>query len=130
MVLKQLQFLSNRERQIVDIVYRETEVTARRVEEALPDAPGYSAVRSMLRRLVEKGVVSVDTSTRQHKYKLQVSRQKTQAGELRRLVRSFFGGSHKAAILNLLQSGESELSDAELAEIQQLIEQHRGQNED
>lgn len=129
MVLQELEFLSNRERQIVDIVYRQTEATAREVMERLPQPPGYSAVRSMLSRLVDKGVLTVDTSAKNHRYTLNVSRKKTRSGELGRLVSSFFGGSKKAAIVNLLSSDHGDLSREELDEIQKLIEAHRAKQD-
>ena len=46
--------LSRRERQIMDIVYRQGSVTVAMVRAELPRAPSYSAVRAMLRVLEEK----------------------------------------------------------------------------
>ena len=43
--------LSRRERQIMDILYQRGKAAAAEVREAMPDAPGYSAVRAMLRVL-------------------------------------------------------------------------------
>ena len=47
--------LSRRERQIMDILYRLGSATAAELKENLPDAPSYSAVRSLLRILEDKG---------------------------------------------------------------------------
>ncbi len=47
--------LSRRERQIMDAIYRRGQATSAEVLEDLPDPPGYSAVRAMLRVLEEKG---------------------------------------------------------------------------
>ena len=47
--------LSRRERQIMDILYREGRASASEVQELLPDPPGYSAVRAMLRVLETNG---------------------------------------------------------------------------
>ena len=49
--------LSRRERQIMDVVYARGEATAAEIQEALPDAPGYSAVRALLRILEDKGAL-------------------------------------------------------------------------
>src|SRR5258708_8097334 len=49
--------LSRRERQIMDVLYRRGRATAAEVREEMPDPPGYSAVRAMLRVLEEKGHV-------------------------------------------------------------------------
>ena len=52
--------LSRRERQILDIIYRDGRATAAEVQERLPDPPSYSAVRALLRDRVtitsERGV--------------------------------------------------------------------------
>src|ERR1039458_4210830 len=49
--------LSRRERQIMDILYQRGKASASEVREAMEAAPGYSAVRAMLRVLEEKGHV-------------------------------------------------------------------------
>ena len=43
--------VSRRERQVLEIVMRRGTATAREIEEDMPDAPTYSAVRSILRLL-------------------------------------------------------------------------------
>ena len=50
--------LSRRERQVMDVLYQRNRATAQEVLEALPDRPQYSAVRSLLAVLEEKGVPS------------------------------------------------------------------------
>ena len=52
-----LRELSRRERQIMDFLYRHGRATAAEVQAGIPDAPGYSAVRAMLRILEDKGHV-------------------------------------------------------------------------
>ncbi len=46
--------LSRRERQILDILYRLGEATAKDVQQELPDPPSYSAVRALLATLENK----------------------------------------------------------------------------
>ena len=46
--------LSRRERQIMEIVYRLGEATAAQIHEQIEDPPSYSAIRALLRILVEK----------------------------------------------------------------------------
>ena len=53
-----LQTLAPRERQIVDVLYRQGEATVAEVREALPDALTASAVRAMLTRLEAKRLVA------------------------------------------------------------------------
>ena len=47
--------LSRREYQIMDILHARGQATAAEVLAALPNPPGYSAVRALLRILEEKG---------------------------------------------------------------------------
>ena len=47
--------LSRRERQIMDLLFQRGRATAAEVQEGLPEAPSYSAVRALLRILEEKG---------------------------------------------------------------------------
>ena len=49
--------LSRRERQILDVLYKAGRATAAEVQEAMPAAPSYSAVRTLLRILEDKGHV-------------------------------------------------------------------------
>ena len=50
-----LNSLSRRERQVMDVVYELGEVTGKEVQQNLPDPPSYSAVRAVLTRLVDSG---------------------------------------------------------------------------
>jgi len=50
--------LTRRERQVMDILFRRGEGTVSEVMTELPDPPTYSAVRSILRILTEKGLIT------------------------------------------------------------------------
>ena len=49
--------LSRRERQVMDILHRRAEATVAEIMADLPDPPTYSAVRSVLRILGEKELI-------------------------------------------------------------------------
>jgi BlaI family penicillinase repressor len=115
--------LSNRERQIVDILLRREVATAREIREEMPEAPGYSAMRSMLARLVEKEILSAELQNGRLLYRGRFSRKRAQHVEVRRLVDKIFGGSAKAAILGLLGDSGDQLSEADRAEIARLLRQ-------
>ena len=51
------QSLSKRERQIMDVIFRAGDASAADVHEQMPDPPSYTAVRTMLRLLEDKGIV-------------------------------------------------------------------------
>ena len=115
--------LSNRERQIVDILLRREVATARDIWEEMPDAPGYSAMRSMLSRLVDKEVLSAELQHGRLLYRGRFSRKRAQHQEVRRLIEKIFGGSAKAAILGLLGDSADQLSEADRVEIARLLRQ-------
>ncbi len=117
--------LSRRERQIMDAIYARGKATAAEVLEALPDPPSYSAVRAMLVKLEAKGHVRHIQEGPRYVYLPTVPREQARATALERLVRTFFEGSVSKTVAALLDRGATELSDAELAELSELIERAR-----
>jgi BlaI family transcriptional regulator, penicillinase repressor len=115
--------LSRRERQIMDVLYRDGRASVARVREALPDPPGYSAVRALLRILEEKGVVRHETEGLQYIYLPNVPRDHAKQSALTHLVSTFFGGSAEAVLAALLK--KEKLSRSELDRLAQLIDQAR-----
>ena len=113
--------LSRRERQIMDVIYRHGKVTAAEVLAELPDPPGYSAVRAMLRLLEEKGHIRHEQDGPRYVYLPTVNRDKARRSAMRHLVRTFFDGSTEDAVAALLQSDGS-MSEAELERLSRLIE--------
>jgi len=115
--------LSRRERQVMDVLYREERASAGRIRELMPDPPSYSAVRALLRVLEEKGCVRHQEQGLHYVYSACVPRDEVKLSALRHLVQTFFGGSTEAAVATLL-SGD-ELSRSELGRLAQLIERAR-----
>jgi predicted transcriptional regulator len=115
--------LSRRERQIMDVLYREGRASAARVREQLPDAPSYSAVRALLRILEEKGVVRHESEGLQYIYLPNVPREHAKQSALSHLMSTFFGGSTEAVLAALLK--KEKLSRFELDRLAHLIEQAR-----
>jgi predicted transcriptional regulator len=117
--------LSRRERQIMDVIYRRGQATAAEVLEDLPDPPGYSAVRAMLRVLEEKGHLRHDQQGPRYVFLPTVPRDKARRSALKQLVQTFFEGSTEQTVAALLDLSASKLSDAELDRLSQLINQAR-----
>jgi len=115
--------LSRRERQIMDILHAREAVTAAEIREAMPDAPGYSAVRALLRILEEKGHVKHRQDGPRYVYFSKVSRENASRSALKRLVTTFFQGSVTEAVAALLDSQDAKLSDAELVKLREMIKQ-------
>ena len=114
--------LSRRERQIMDIIHARGQATAAEVLEALPDPPGYSAVRALLRILEEKGHVRHERKGARYVYAPRTSPEAARRSALQRVVSTFFQGSVAQAMAALLEDKDTELSDAELNTLQQIID--------
>jgi BlaI family penicillinase repressor len=119
------QHLSRRERQIMDVLHAKESATAAEVRATLPDPPGYSAVRALLRILEEKGHVRHREEGTRYIYLPRASRETASRSALKRVVSTFFQGSVTQAMTALLEKADTELSDAELDQLQELINQAR-----
>jgi BlaI family penicillinase repressor len=115
--------LSRRERQIMDILHARGAVTAAEIREAMPDAPGYSAVRALLRILEDKGHVKHREDGPRYVYLPRVSRENASRSAMKRLVTTFFRGSVTDAVAALLDSRDTKLSDTELDKLREMIAQ-------
>ena len=115
--------LSRRERQIMDAVYRRGRATAAEVLEDLPEPPTYSAVRTMLGRLHEKGHLAVEQDGPRYVYLPTIPRDRAQTSAMDQLLRTFFGGSPGKAMAALLDRHSTRLSDDELETLSEMIEQ-------
>ncbi len=121
------QNLSRRERQIMDVIYRLGQATTAEVLERLPEAPGYSAVRALLRILEEKGHLEHEQEGPRYVYLPTVPREVAKDSALSHLLRTFFDGSAEAAVAALLDLDSQQLTKEELDRLSQLIDQARQQ---
>ncbi len=119
--IDQLQ-LSRRERQIMDILIEQGECSANAVMQALPDAPGYSAVRALIARLLDKKLVQFRTEGTKHIYSAKLEEGKVQESAVKRLLKIFFRGSKVNAVNALLNMDGEDLSSREIAELERTIE--------
>ena len=117
--------LSRRERQIMDALHQRGHATAAEVQAALPDAPGYSAIRALLRILEDKGHVKHRREGARYVYLPRASRETARRSALKRVVATFFQGSVAQAMAALLETADTRLPDSELRALQQVIEQAR-----
>jgi BlaI family transcriptional regulator, penicillinase repressor len=115
------QHLSRRERQIMDIIYARGEAAAAEVHEALPDAPSYSAVRTHLRILEEKGHLKHREDGPRYIFMPTEPRAKASRSALKRVVQTFFDGSLSSAVAALVDGEGGKLSAEELKRIEDII---------
>ena len=117
--------LSRRERQVLDIVLRLNQATARDIERELPNAPTYSAVRSILRILVGKGLLRKKHQQDRDWFYPTVHPAVAKLEIIRGFVRNFFEGSAGQAASALLGQKNVKLSKDEAGKLIKLIEEAR-----
>jgi predicted transcriptional regulator len=116
------QHLSRRERQIMDVIYQRGQATAAEVQETIPDPPGYSAVRAMLRLLEEKGYLRHEQDGPRYVFKPTLAREKARKSALKQMLETFFDGSTEQAVAALLNLSKAKLSQDELDRLSHMIE--------
>jgi len=109
--------MSRREREVMDVLYRRGEATAAEVMEELQGEPTYSAVRSILRILEEKGHIRHRDDGPRYVYAPAVSRERARNAALDHLVDTFFEGSAEDALVALLRRSDLELTDAQVRKL-------------
>lgn len=117
--------LSRRERQILDVLYRTGRATAAEVQQAMPQAPSYSAVRTLLRILEDKGHVRHEQDGARYVYMPTVAREQAKRSALRHLLHTFFEGSTSQAIAALLDEDARRLSPEDWQRLEAAIERAR-----
>jgi predicted transcriptional regulator len=109
----------------MDAVYAAGRATAAQVRAALPDAPGYSAVRALLAILERKGHLTHTVEAGRYVFAPTRSRTSAAKSALRRVLTTFFDNSAAKAVAALLDAADADLSPQELAELQALIDHAR-----
>lgn len=117
--------LSRRERQIMDIIHARGKATAAEVMEVMPDAPGYSAVRALLRLMEEKGYLQHETDGTKYVFMPTIAREKARKSALKQMLQTFFDNSTEQAVAALLDLSKTKLKQEELDRLSSLIEQAR-----
>ena len=116
--------LPPRERQIVDLLYQRGDLAVAEICDALPDQPSGSAVRTMLKRLEDKGFVRRAESDKGYVYSPAVADSVARKTALKEVVRVFFNGSPAGAATALLGMSER-LDTSELDAIEAMIARAR-----
>ncbi|HEY7449420.1 MAG TPA: BlaI/MecI/CopY family transcriptional regulator [Vicinamibacterales bacterium] len=114
--------LSRRERQIMDILYRDGKATAAEVRSSLPEPPSYSAVRAMLRILEDKGHIRHEEDGPRYVYMPIVTRDKAKRSALRHVLNTFFDGSASQVLAALFEISPRDLDEQELARLRRMID--------
>ena len=117
------QQLSRRERQIMDILYEKKQASAAEVREAMADAPSYSAVRALLRILVEKGHLGHVKEGARYIYRPKRPRQSAAREAMGRVLKTFYEGSAVDAVTALMDLSSRNMSEEDLQRLSELIDE-------
>jgi len=123
--MKEQKNLSRRERQIMDIIYELNEATAAQVLDRLPNPPGYSAVRALLRVLEEKGHLEHKQDGPRYVFLPTLPREEARRNALKHLMETFFDGSTEKVVAALLNISEEDLAEDDYKRLSALIENAR-----
>ena len=116
------QNLARRERQILELIYELGEVSVSDVLARLPDPPGYSAVRTIINLLESKGFLRHRREGTKYIYRPVPSREVVRHSAVAHLFKTFFRGSPSDAVAAILDVSSADLTDSELARLEQLVE--------
>ena len=117
--------LSKRQRQVMEAVYRLGEASVEDVRQAVPDPPSYSAVRTTMNVLVDRGLLQHTKNGRKYHYSPTIPRHQASHSAVRHLLHTYFDNSLEQAVAALITAGRSGLSDEEYGNLLALIQKAR-----
>jgi BlaI family penicillinase repressor len=106
-VLEKQHSLSRRERQIMDVLIARERASAAEIQSAIPDPPGYSAVRATLRVMEEKGYIRHEQQGASYVYLPKTAPERARRSEFRHMLETFFNGSPEKVMAALLDAKPS-----------------------
>lgn len=120
-------YLSKREKQIMDVVYMLGKATVAEVKEKLEDAPSYTSTRVQMHLLEDKGLLKHEKDGPRYVYFPSVAAEEARKTELNHVVKTFFQGSLREAMADLIDIHQNEMSEGEWQDIYSMIDDARKQ---
>ena len=113
--------ISDAESAVMEALWDESPLAAQDVADRVGPARGWSVatVKTLLGRLLAKGVIEAEEEGRRYRYRPLVARGDYVAGESRRLIDRLFGGRLTPLVAHLAE--RETLSAEDLAELETLI---------
>ena len=116
---------SRREREIMDLIFRLGRATAAEVLAGMRNPPSYSAVRSTLSILENKGHLTHEQDGNRYVYRPTTDRRKARLSALDHVLDTFFDGSTAEVVSALIEERGTDLTKEELDRLTRLIKQAR-----
>ena len=120
-----LQQLSRRERQIMDLFFQHGPLTANQVIELLPDNPSNATIRTLLRILEDKGQLAHEKEGRQFVYFTVTRHDQAGTSTFKNMLNTFFKGSITDAVATFINDPDTNISEEELQELEKLVKKSR-----
>ena len=105
----------------MNLIYEKGELSAAEVGAGMEDAPSYSAIRTHLRILEEKGHLKHREDGPRYVYAPVHSRAKASRSMLRKVLDTFFEGSLANAVAAMADRRDGRLDDAEMARLEEVL---------
>ena len=121
--------LSKRERQVMEVVYRKKEVSAKDVWKEIPDFPSYSAVRSVLTILEEKGFLTHNLEGKKYVYSPTIAHKKAMHSAVKQLISTYFDNSLEKAVTAMLEIHNNDMTEDDLRRLADAIARARKEDE-
>jgi BlaI family transcriptional regulator, penicillinase repressor len=119
---------TDKEMEIMKVVWQKGEATVKDIQEQLPGNPHYNSVLTIIRVLERKGHLLHRAEGKVYFYSAGESKEKARTRLLRHMVDQVFGGSAASVVLNLIQAGD--ITPKDLDDIRGKIARARKENED
>lgn len=103
MVRPTSEVLTERESEIMQVLWQCDDASPEEVRNGLPGEPHDSSVRTILRILVKKGYVVADMAVRPTRYSAAIPQAKLQNKAAKSLLKRFFGGNAEDLVVRLLE---------------------------
>jgi BlaI family penicillinase repressor len=110
---------TDKELEIMRVLWERGEATAREIQESLPGRKHYNSVLTIIRVLERKRHITHRVEGRAHVYRAKESRERSSRRVLGHLVEHIFGGSTARLVLHLIEDGE--LTPEEVNEIRRKV---------
>lgn len=120
--------LTDRELDVMSVLWRQGSGTVAEVRERLPDPVGYTGVLKLLQILEEKGAVRHEQEGRAYRYFPLIGSSDAGGSALDRIVDRIFAGSAELAVAHLVS--DRDLDPQAIERLRKLLDEAGGEGED
>jgi predicted transcriptional regulator len=108
---------TDKELEIMRVIWERGEASAKEIQEALPGERHYNSVLTIIRVLERKGHLTHRAEGKAHIYRARQQPEKSRSKVLGHLIKQVFGGSAASLVLHLVETGD--LTEEDLGEIRE-----------